>query len=406
MCDDYDVIARFNGGPNAGHTISYNNQALRLHQVPSGVRNPHSLNVIGNGALVDLSRLSDEVDAIQEAGLEVSKRNLALSYASHLILPHHVALDELREQGSSAQGSTRRGIAFVAGEKYQRTGVQADIASDPVALRAHATERLKKANEQLEAAGIEPHDVIEEIGKLMLSAERFAPYLTDTFALMHRSLRENKQILAEGAQAASLDIEQAPYPFGSSSHTTVGGVLTGLSIGPRKIGRIVGVMKGTKSHVGDGPFPTEILDPELAARVRGERGKIDSEYGASTGRPRRIGYLDLPELRRAVMVNDVTTLALTKLDCIPKYGDEVQIATAYELDGDLLTEAPNTVRLLNRCKPVYETFATWEQDISGCRQFDALPAPAQHLVEFLERQLETPIGVLGVGPHHDQVILR
>ncbi len=406
MSHKYAIVARFNGGPNAGHTISLNGQALALHQVPSGVREPDILNIIGNGTLLDLNRLADEVKAIRVAGIDVSPKNFAISDAAHLILPHHIALDELREHGNNAQGTTKRGIAFAAGDKYQRSGIRAEAVSDLKSLKEHATSRLLDANKQLRANGLQPYGIEAEIKKLLGNAKLFKPYITDTVTLLHEHLSKGADVLAEGAQATSLDIEQAPYPFGTSAHTTVGGALTGLSIGPQHVRTIMGVIKATKSHVGDGPFPTEIKDEKLAKRVRGELGQIDSEYGASTGRSRRIGYLDLPELRRAIRVNGVNKLVLNKLDCLPRYGRTTKIAVAYELDGQQLDMAPGSAAKLTRCKPVYETVELWGQDISGVRQYKDLPREAQACVEFIEAQLGLPIDILGVGPHKDQIIRR
>jgi adenylosuccinate synthase len=404
--DEYTTAARYNGGANAGHTISFNGSVLALHQVPSGVRDPTITNIIGNGALVDPVRLVAEIGDINAAGLPVSPQNLAVSELAHLVLPHHIALDQLREQGSCAQGSTKRGIAYAAAEKYQRSGIQAWVAADPSGLEKHARQQLQCANELLVRAELEPMDIEAEIGRLLTSAEVMAPYVTDTFELLHRKLSKGEMVIAEGAQAASLDIEQAPYPYGTSSHTTIGGVLTGLSVGAQNIRRVIGVVKATKSRVGDGPFVTEIHDEKQAGCVRGKRGDIDGEYGASTGRVRRVGYLDLPEIRHAVLVNGMTELVLNKLDCVPRYGSEIPVAVAYSLDGRKTDISPTTVAKLGRCEPVYETWETWAEDISGVREFDALPPAARSYVTRLEDLLGVPISHVGVGPHADQVIKR
>jgi adenylosuccinate synthase len=404
--NDYTTVARYNGGANAGHTISIGGRVLALHQVPSGIRDPDVTNIIGNGALVDPVRLVGELEDINTAGLSVSPDNLAISESAHLVLPHHVALDHLREHGSLAQGSTKRGIAYAAAEKYERSGVQAWIMAEPRKLEDHATRHLWEANEFLMGAGLEPFDVEAEVGRLLISAAVIAPYVTDTFGLLNQKLSDGEQVIAEGAQSASLDIEQAPYPFGTSSHTTIGGVLTGLSVGPQHINRVIGVVKATKSRVGDGPFVTEIHDPELSARIRGQRGDIDGEYGASTGRTRRVGYLDLPEIKHAIIVNGMSELVLNKLDCVPRYGSEIRVAVAYSLDGGQVQAAPTTVAKLDRCEPVYETWASWDGDISGVRKFSDLPSAAQRYVIQLETHLGIPISHVGVGPHADQIIKR
>lgn len=404
---EYAIVARFNGGPNAGHTISYRGQALALHQLPSGIRHPEVLNIIGNGTLVDLGRLALEADQVRAAGLEVSPKNVAISYAAHLILPHHVAYDELREHGSGAQGSTKRGIAFVAADKYRRSGLRAEaMAGDLRGLASQARQQLLAANLELEANGLPPHDVDAEISRLLDAAATFAPYVTDTVTSVHEYLASGKRVLAEGAQAASLDIEQGAYPYVSSSHTTAGGILTGLGVGPRDIRDIIGVVKATKSHVGGGPFPTEILDIEEAQRIRGVRGQIDSEYGASTGRPRRIGYLDLPELRRAILVNGVTELALNKLDWLPRHGNTVPVAVSYQLDGRELRVAPGSLSDLERCEPVYTELPLWQEDVSTVTSFAGLPPQAREFVDFVSDELDRPVTRIGVGPHPDQIIHR
>lgn len=403
---DYTAVARYNGGANAGHTLSLNGLALALHQVPSGVRDPAVMNIISNGALVDPVRLVAELADLRAAGLAIGPRNLAISESAHLVLPHHIARDQLREQGGSAQGSTQRGIAYAAADKYQRSGIQAWSTTHPEALAAHAAQRLRETNDLLVNAGRKPLDVDAEIDRLLTAAQVIAPYVTDTFPLLHRRLANGEHVIAEGAQAASLDIEEAPYPYGTSSHTTVGGVLTGLSVGAQHIRHVIGVVKATKSRVGDGPFVTEIHDPQLAARVRGNRGAIDGEYGVSTGRQRRVGYLDLPEIRRAVLVNGLTELVVTKLDCAPRFGSMVQVAVAYSLDGRSTPIAPNTVAKLERCEPVYEEWDGWTEDISSIRQFHDLPRAAQRYITRLEELLEVKIARIGVGPHADQVITR
>lgn len=407
LSKDYDVVARFNGGPNAGHTIAYGDHSIALHQVPSGIRHPGTLSLIGNGALLDVVRLAEEVDTLLAAGIAVSPDNLAISSGAHLILPHHIDLDGHREAGTSAQGSTKRGIAYAAADKYQRSGIRAESLNNPEALRKHAVAALQAFHRHNGEKPELSSDELNRIKVLLDSAKRFAPYVVDSVALVHTRLATGQRVLAEGAQASSLDIEQAPYPFGSSSHCSTGGVLTGLSLGPRQIGEVIGVIKAVKSHVGDGPFVTEILDAQLAAHIRGPVGKIDSEYGSSTGRPRRIGYLDIPELRRAVLVNGVTQLVVNKVDKLPDYGDSLQVVVAYTAgDGRRLDLAPSSYNELRECRPVYQTLPLWDEDISGIRQFAELPPKAQAFIQFLSDAIGCEVKFIGVGPEHDQIIRR
>jgi len=406
LLGDYDVVARFNGGPNAGHTLVIDGAPLVLHQVPSGVAHPDTLNVIGNGVLLDPVRLVAEMADIRKAGLVVDVGNLAVSSAVHLILPHHRALDVLREAGDHAQGSTLRGIAFAAGEKYIRNGIRANALHTLGALAQHATTELYAANQQLQTVGLAEFDVETEISALLIAARAISPYLTNTSALMNSKLHAGSRILAEGAQAADLDIDHGDYPYVTSSSTGVGGVLSGLGVGPQHIDRIIGVAKATQSHVGGGPFPTEITDSTIASRLRGERDEVDGEYGKSTGRARRVGRLDLVRMRRAVTVNGVNEIALNKLDCVSRFGSTIQVATAYILDGQQLDWPPDSADELARCEPVYTELPGWEGDIRNVRLFEDLPVEAQNYVAFLEEQLGTKVSIIGVGPGPDQVIRR
>jgi adenylosuccinate synthase len=407
MAAQYNVVARFNGGPNAGHTVANGDgEPLRLHQLPSGVARPGVLNVIGNGMLLDPIRLLDEIRDVEAAGIKISPDNLVISDLAHLILPHHICLDEIREAGEGGQGSTKRGIAYVARDKYERVGARAELlVDDPSALLAIVQTNLQTVNPALKAAGLPERDPAKEAKAWLEAAKQLAPFITDTVNLLHQTHKQGKTTLAEGAQAFGLDIEFGMYPFVTSSHTTVGGAVSGLGIDPHHIKRVVGVAKVLKSHVGGGPFVTEITDDVLAEAMRGKRGNIDSEYGASTGRMRKVGYFDLPELRRAIAVNGVTELALTKFDVLPRFGDSTNIAVAYELDGKKLDYAPSSAAQLERCKPVYKKIELWTEDISGLRERANLPAKAQDLLAFLEKGLGVPITMIGVGPQRDQIIL-
>lgn len=407
---EFSVVARGNGGANAGHRLSLGSTMLALHQVPSGIRNPDTFNIIGNGAYLDVVRLVEEIDDITQAGISIDPTRLAISTLAHVVLPHHKALDRLREAGTHAQGSTKSGISFVARDKYARSGLQAHRLSDLNSLEELATDYLQAANDDLCRADLETYDVGAEIGKLLTAASIIAPYLDDTVLLLHQHLMRGENVLAEGAQAAWLDIEHGVYPFGTSSHTTSAGLAVGLGIPPYTIRNVIGVVKATKSRVGNGPFVTEITDSAAAARVRGERGTKDGEYGATTNRDRRVGHLDVPELRRAHIVNGFTRLALNKLDCVPRLvsraNEGIPVAVAYSLDGTRLDIAPNTSDELEKCTPIYEIWPGWDVDISTVREFKDLPSATQGYVERLEDQLGISISMIGVGPDADQTIFR
>jgi adenylosuccinate synthase len=409
MARDYDIVVRFNGGPNAGHTIAREgSDVLKLHQLPSGIAHPGMLNIVGNGAYVDPIKLLDEIEDVISKGVEVTPENIVVSDIAHLILPHHIKLDELREAGTGGQGSTKSGIAYVASEKYEREGVRAELILDGEAeLYESALKQLQRVHELWEQADLPDFDPEKLARDWAEKTVRLAPYIGDTVSLIHEYLDKGSRILAEGAQAFGLDIEHGMYPYVTSSHTTAGGVLNGLGIGARHIGRVIGVAKATKSHVGGGPFVTEIEDAIVDQRVRGEKGSVDAEYGATTGRERRVGYLDLPELLRAILVNGVTELALTKLDAVPRYGDSTKVAILYELDDKELVMAPSSAKRLKQCRPVYsEDLLTWRENISDLRDFTTLPQAAKDYVSFLSERLGVPITTLGVGPEREQVISR
>jgi adenylosuccinate synthase len=404
-----DIVARFNGGPNAGHTVvTQDEKILRLHQIPSGIAYPDKLNIIGNGALLDPLRLLKEIDDLESVGIDITPKVLAISDMAHLILPHHISLDEVREAGNDGQGSTKRGIAFAARDKYERIGARTElIIDDPAELTHKVIAGLDLANQARKKVGLPLHKSKAEALIWVKKASKLAPYITDTVSLLHNQIQKGKTVLAEGAQAFDLDIEHGMYPYVTSSHTTTGGALNGLGLSAKSIKEVIGVVKLTKSHVGGGPFVTEITDnPKLTEQIRGPKGKNDSEYGASTGRARRIGYLDLPEIRQAILVNGITKLALTKLDCAERYGTSMLIATGYKYNGKVVQKAPSSARRLERCEPQYKKVPIWKNDISGIKTFDQLPKEAKDLINFLEKQLECPIKMIGVGPHRNQLIIR
>lgn len=406
LAPHYDVVARFNGGPNAGHTIADDTLELRLHQIPSGITSDGVLNVIGNGSYVDPIKLLAELDDIKRQ-VKINPSQLLISTDAHLILPHHISLDEIREAGSHGQGSTLSGIAYVAADKYSRSGMRAERLLDADdTLEKIITEKLKEVQEARRNADL-PAQKPSAVAKTWLKqAKALRPFIGDTLTVLHEALEQKKNVLAEGAQATGLDIEHGMYPYVTSSHTTTGGVLNGLGIGPTHIGKIIGVAKVLRSHVGGGPFVTKEHDALKAAQIRGKQGAVDSEYGATTGRERQVGYLDMPELRKAVMVNGVTELAITKLDVVPKAGKTVPVAVAYTYQKKRLEIAPSSAQRLTQCKPVYEYLPTWKEDISDVRTFHSLPEQAQEFVRFLEKTLGIPVTMIGVGPLREQVILR
>jgi adenylosuccinate synthase len=408
VAGDYAIIARGNGGSNAGHTLMPDTlEPLALHQVPSGISRPGKLNIIGNGVYVDPQRLTNELVDVRAAGFEVSPKNLLISDAAHLVLPHHIGFDGLRENSLKAQGSTRSGIAYVAADKYLREGVRMENAWLPKVLKERAYDGLQALNKQLPADKRQSSEEIRKVVDTWLQTiELLKPYLADTVEIINNKLEAGESVLAEGAQAFWLDVNHGMYPSVTSSSTTVAGLLDGLGVSAKHLGRVTGVAKSVKSHVGGGPFVTEITDAALADKVRGTFGLADSEYGATTRRPRRIGFPDLVELRNAIRINGVDELALSKLDHVHRYGKTVNVATSYTYEGKKRLTAPTSALALAECTPNYKICQTWEQDISEMQEFSTLPAEAVTFIDLFEKELKVPITKIGVGPSRKQVIQR
>lgn len=409
VAGDYDIVARANGGANAGHTVipKIGGEHLALHQVPSGVAYPGKLNVVGSGMYVDPIRMLDEMTTIRDGGMEVSPSNLLISEGAHIVLPHHIVLDTLREAGKDAQGSTKVGIAYVAADKYLREGIRLESVHQPDVLEQHVITGLTKVNQLLPAKERKSTAEIKRQAKEWVGAAvSLKPYLHDTTEIINDYLKQGKKVLAEGAQAYWLDINHGMYPAVTSSSTTVSGLLDGLGVSAKHLGKVIGVTKSVKSHVGGGPLVTEITDEKLAATVRGPLGKTDSEYGVTTKRPRRIGYPDLVELRNAIRVNGVDELAISKLDHVPRFGKKVPVATSYSYLGKTRQTAPTSALALSECKPNYTEMTTWQQELSDIRKFDDLPSEAKKFVNLFEKELGVPVTRIGVGPNREQVILR
>ena len=409
VAGDYAIIARANGGANAGHTVipKEGGEPLALHQVPSGVAYPDKLNIIANGVYLDSLRLIEEVEAIRAEGMPVSPKNLLISDGTHLVLPHHIILDTLRESGEQAQGSTKSGIAYVAADKYLREGVRLESIFEPAFLLERVYDGLSRVNAMLPEEDKRTQAELKQISSAWLkSTETLKGYIADTTQIINDRLEAGERVLAEGAQAFWLDINHGMYPAVTSSSTTVSGLLDGLGVSAKHLGKVTGVTKAVKSHVGGGPLVTEIADKKLANIVRGPLGKSDSEYGVTTNRPRRIGYPDLVELRNAIRVNGVDELAISKLDHVPRYGKTVPVATSYTYKGDRRRTAPSSAIALEECRPNYELLKTWDKELNGVRDYVDLPAEAITFVEFFEAGLGVPVTKLGVGPNRDQVVLR
>ncbi|MGC9333861.1 MAG: adenylosuccinate synthase [Anaerolineae bacterium] len=406
LAAEADIVARFGGGDNAGHTVTVGAERFALHLIPSGILYPRVICLLGAGMVVNPKKLLAEMEGLRARGVDVSPRRLKLSARAHLILPYHLALDGAAEvaRGGAALGTTKRGIGPAYTDKAARDGIRAcELLHPPDVLEARIRSEVEARNEILEKvygqAALDEASVVEEY---LGYADKLAPYVTDVSEAVAEGLRSRKRILAEGAQGTLLDLDFGTYPFVTSSHPTIGGVMTGLGIGPQYIERVVGVVKAYQTRVGSGPMPTE-LTGSLGDMLRGSGAQPWDEFGTTTGRPRRCGWLDGVALRHALRINGLTEMALTKLDVLSRF-DSLQVAIAYDLDGERLEVFPPDLEVLANCRPVYETLPGWQVDISDAATFQDLPGEAQGYVSFLEDLLGIPAPIISVGPARDQTI--
>lgn len=407
LAAEADIVARYSGGDNAGHTVTVGEKIFKLHLAPSGIVQPNVIAVIGNGVVINPAILLKEMDELASHGLDVSPRRLKISANAHLITPAHIALDKANEtrRGGEAIGTTLRGIGPAYTDKCSRAGLRAGLFADPEGLADAVAEHIALHNQTLtQIYRVEEVNAAEAAAQFVAHAHRLAPYLADTSLLLDDALRRGQTVLAEGAQGTLLDLDHGTYPFVTSSSPTAGGALTGLGVGPNKVGRVTGVAKAFTSRVGSGPFPAEV-EGEAALRLRGSGDKPWDEYGATTGRPRRVGWLDLLILRYAVRINGLTSLAITKLDILSGL-PEIPVCAAYEMNGQPIERLPTNLDLLSQCRPVHETLPGWTEEITQARRWDDLPANAQRYIQFIEERCETPVSLISVGPGREQYIRR
>ena len=396
-----DVVVRYQGGNNAGHTIVVDGERFALSLIPSGVLYPQVTPVIGNGTVIDPGVLLDEMDELAERGIDPNR--LRVSANAHVIMPYHKKMDMVLERflGDQQIGTTKRGIGPAYLDKYSRFGIRTQDLFDPKIFREKLELNLKDKNRQLQKVynqlPLEFDPIYEEY---LGYADRIQDYVTDTSLLIWEAIRDDKSVLFEGAQGTLLDIDHGTYPFVTSSNPTAGGAATGSGIGPRDIDTVIGVAKAYISRVGTGPFPTELHD-ETGDRMI----EIGGEFGTVTGRRRRCGWLDAVALRYSVRVNGLSEIALTKLDVLSHF-DPIKIAIAYDSLGERYEEFPRQQRVLYNCAPVYEEHEGWSVDISDIRQYHDLPKAAQQYVERVEELAGVPITSVGVGPGRDATLMR
>jgi adenylosuccinate synthase len=395
-----DFVCRYQGGPNAGHTIVCDGETFKLHHVPSGILSDGKICVVGAGCVVDPGLLVEEIDELERRG--VTTAGLRVSGNAHLIMPWHVAIDSASERrlGKLQIGTTRRGIGPAYADKAARLGIRVQDILDPKILRQKFETALTEKNIVLERL----HDAaplqVEELAERMEScAQRLRPYVADTSLLVDQALKEGRRVLLEGAQGTLLDLDHGTYPFVTSSNPIAGAAATGTGIGPTRIDSVVGVAKAYVTRVGEGPFPTEIEGPDQE-RVR----ELGGEYGTTTGRERRCGWLDLVGLRFAVRVNGLTSLALTKLDVLSSFG-ELPVCTRYRLaDGTETEEIPAHQTDFHHARPVYETLSGWNEPLDSVEHLEELPEAARRYVEYVERAVDVEVTMIGTGADRERVL--
>lgn len=396
-----DMVVRSMGGNNAGHTVETGGVCYKLHLIPSGILYPEKQNVLGNGMVIDPAALVAEMDYLLERGVSVD--NLYVSDRAHLVFPYHRELDGLAEEarGNGDIGTTRRGIGPAYMDKMERTGIRMCDITDAKEYTRLLRRNIAVKNQLLTALfGQDPLDEEALIDAALSVRERILPHIADTSALIDGAIRAGKKVLFEGAQGTLLDIDLGTYPYVTSSYPTAGGVTIGSGVGPTAIDAVIGVAKAYTTRVGKGPFPTELLDDTgQAIRDRGH------EYGTTTGRPRRCGWLDGVILRYSVRVNGITGLALTRLDTLGGF-DKVQVCTAYDKEGQTITDFPARLADLGKCTPVYTELPGWSPDIRHVRQYDDLPLEAQHYIEFIEAMTSIPVDMVSVGSGREETIVR
>ena len=392
-----EVIARYQGGDNAGHTIVIDGKKFKLHLIPSGIFFPEKISVIGNGVVVNPKSLVKELAYLHEEG--VSTDSLRISDRAHVILPYHIELDRLQEEskGDNKIGTTIKGIGPAYMDKAARVGIRiADLLDRDVfaeRLRINLEEKNRQFTKLYDAEALSFDDIFEEYYEY---GQQIKQYVTDTSVILNDALDNGKRVLFEGAQGVMLDIDQGTYPFVTSSNPVAGGVTIGSGVGPSKIDKVVGVCKAYTSRVGDGPFPTELFD-EVGDRIR----EVGHEYGTTTGRPRRVGWFDSVVMRHSRRVSGITNLSLNSIDVLSGL-DTVKICVAYDLDGERIDHYPASLEQLKRCKPIYEELPGWSEDITGVRHLDELPENARNYVRRIGELVGVRISTFSVGPDRDQ----
>jgi adenylosuccinate synthase len=404
LAERFDIVARYQGGHNAGHSVQVGDQSFVLHLLPSGIVHLGKTCVLGNGMVIDPKAFFVEADRLTQQGIEVSPERVKISSRAHLILPYHRALDHTSEErlGNEKVGTTLRGIGPAYEDKAGRRGIRTADALVPDVLRSRIERNLEDANRIIEAYGGERLNADEIFEEMSVLTARLGPFIADTTHYLNVAATEGKSILLEGAQATLLDVDHGTYPFVTSSTTVAGGAIIGTGLAPNRLNGVLGIVRTYTTRVGEGPFPTEMLEgeAELGQLIR-ERGR---EYGASTGRPRRCGWFDAFATRYAAEINGFSSVALTKLDVLDTL-DEIKVCTGYKLHGKVCESLPAVSQDLRRVEPIYATLPGWRSSTLGITDMNSLPPNARRYVDFLSEQIGVAIGLVSTGPERSQTII-
>lgn len=395
LSEKFQVVVRYQGGANAGHTVEIGSKKYVLHLIPSGILRDDVICVIGNGVVIDPVALLDEIALLESHGITVKGR-LFISHNAHLIMPYHKLLDSISESGKTKIGTTGRGIGPCYIDKYARKGIKIIDLLYPKILEEKIRQNLEEKNLLLKNIyNVEELDVEKIIAQYLEFDKEIDVYIKDVPAYLNQAIEEGKSVLLEGAQGALLDVDHGTYPFVTSSNPTSGGACTGTGIPPNKVTDVIGIVKAYTTRVGEGPFPTELLDDEGE-----ELRRQGNEFGATTGRPRRCGWFDAFLVRYSALINGISSVAITKLDVLSMF-DEIKVCTCYEFEGKLLKSFPTDFQKLSAVKPVYVTLPGWKEDISACLSFDQLPENAKKYLRYISEAAGIKVSIISVGPKRE-----
>jgi len=396
LSENFDIVTRYQGGANAGHTVAIGEKQYILHLIPSGILRKDVICVIGNGVVIDPTALLEEISLLEQNGIKVDGR-LFISHNAHLIMPYHKLLDSINEKGSKKIGTTGRGIGPCYIDKYARKGIKIVDLLNKKVLEQKIRENLEEKNRLLEkvydSKGLEVEKIIEQYLEFDKAIDK---YIKDVPAFLNEAISKGKSILLEGAQGALLDVDHGTYPYVTSSSPTSGGACTGTGIPPTKIDNVVGIVKAYTTRVGNGPFPSELSDND-GEKLR----KVGAEFGATTGRPRRCGWFDAALIKYSQMINGIDSVAITKLDVLSDF-DEIKVCVGYKLNGKILKSFPTDVDRLSAVEPVYKTLPGWKTDISNCLAYKDLPQQTRDYLDFIAKEANIKVEIISVGPKRKQ----